>query len=101
MTSIVTDICILYSRCPQIQGLPEIREFLQSSPPSRTYHALSYQQHVTPHMHHVLVDWLCEVANIRLHNSQILHAATQVAQFSFCNDHLELLGYYYYNAVNC
>uniref|UniRef100_A0A0P4W301 F-box domain-containing protein n=1 Tax=Scylla olivacea TaxID=85551 RepID=A0A0P4W301_SCYOL len=68
------------SRCPQIQGLPEIREFLQSSPPSRTYYALRYQQQVTPHMHHVLVDWLCEVANIRLHSSHILHAATQIVE---------------------
>ncbi|XP_063844845.1 cyclin-F-like [Scylla paramamosain] len=68
------------SRCPQIQGLPEIREFLQSSPPSRTYYALRYQQQVTPHVHHVLVDWLCEVANIRLHSSHILHAATQIVE---------------------
>lgn len=68
------------SRCPQIQGLPEIREFLQNSPPSRTYYALSHQQHVTPHMHHVLVDWLCEVANIRLHSSHVLHAATQIVE---------------------
>ena len=72
----------LFLRCPQIQGLPEIREFLQSSPPSRTYYALSYQQHVTPHMHHILVDWLCEVANIRLHSSHVLHAATQVLSCS-------------------
>ncbi|KAG0722363.1 Cyclin-F [Chionoecetes opilio] len=68
------------SRCPQIQGLPEIREFLQSSPPSRTRQALGYQQHVTAHMHHVLVDWLCEVANIRLHSSHVLHAAAQIVE---------------------
>lgn len=66
------------SRCPQIQGLPEIREFVQSSPPSRTYSALAYQQHISPHMHHVLVDWLCQVANIRLQGSEVLHTATQI-----------------------
>lgn len=68
------------SRHPSNQCLPEIREFLQSSPPSRTWCALNYQQHVTPHMHHVLVDWLCEVANMKLHTSKVIHAATQIVE---------------------
>ena len=67
--------------------LPEVREFFQSSPHSRTWSALNYQQHVTPHMHHVLVDWLCEVANMKLHASKVFHAATQVRimlMYVFC-----------------
>ncbi|KAG7155976.1 cyclin-F-like [Homarus americanus] len=68
------------SRHPSNQCFPEIREFLQNSPPSRTWYALNYQRHVRPHMHHVLVDWLCEVATMKLHTSQVLHAATQIVE---------------------
>lgn len=62
------------------QCFHEIRELLHNSPPSRTFDALNYQLHVTPHMHHVLVDWLCEVANMKFHTSQVLHAATQIVE---------------------
>lgn len=68
------------SRLSSNQCLPEIREFFQNSPPSRTWCALNYQQHVTPHMHHVLVDWLCEVTNMKLHASKVIHAATQIVE---------------------
>nr|XP_045606945.1 cyclin-F-like [Procambarus clarkii]XP_045606946.1 cyclin-F-like [Procambarus clarkii]XP_045606947.1 cyclin-F-like [Procambarus clarkii] len=68
------------TRHPSNQYPPEIREFLQNSPPSRIWYALNYQRHVTPHMHHVLMDWLCEVANMMHHTSQVLHAAAQILE---------------------
>ncbi|CAL4197721.1 unnamed protein product, partial [Meganyctiphanes norvegica] len=61
-------------------SLSEIRDFIQSAPPSTTLTALNYQQNVTPHMHHVLIDWLCEVANMKLHSSVVLHTATQIIE---------------------
>jgi F-box protein 1 (cyclin F) len=96
------ELCVWYGKgqtggLPRDQALLSISQLLASRKPSCMWHALKSQADLNENMRYILFDWLCEVAEMKLLSSVVLHSAMEcVDRYLSCRSlprsKLQLLG---------